>query len=186
MQRFLETAQPRVVALILAAILLLTIVLQASYLLWPQLRRFQTISESHNVLREAVTGSEDLNLQLTSARAELARLGRQLHGDMAGLPVNQVESYIIGRLQKVSWDTGVELISVRPGRGQQVQMFQENLFEVEIVAGYFDFFTWLQTIGHELGFIVVQQYEIRPMGKELAQPKLKINLTMVSYQMVQA
>ncbi|MCU7886113.1 MAG: hypothetical protein KZQ82_18130, partial [Candidatus Thiodiazotropha sp. (ex Lucinoma annulata)] len=113
-------------------------------------------------------------------------LAHQLHGDMAGLPAKQMESYIIGRLQKVSWETDVELISVKPGDGQRVQMFQESLFEVEIHAKYFNFFNWLQTIGRELGFIVVKKYEINTINKELSNPELKIVLTMVSYRVVES
>ena len=63
-------------------------------------------------------------------------------------------------------------------------MFQESLFEVELHAGYFDFFNWLQTIGQELGFIVVKKYDIQPQDNDLSDPKLKIVLTMVSYRMV--
>jgi hypothetical protein len=66
-----------------------------------------------------------------------------------------------------------------------MQMFQETLFEVEINAGYFNFFNWLQAIGHELGFIVVRKYEINVRDKELHDPKLQIALTMISYRRVQ-
>ncbi|RDH89957.1 MAG: hypothetical protein DIZ77_12145 [endosymbiont of Seepiophila jonesi] len=94
---------------------------------------------------------------------------------MAGLPAQQMESYIIGRLQKVSWETNVELVSVKPGDGQTVQMFQESLFEVELNAGYFDFFKWLQTIGRDLGFIVIKKYGIQPLGSELNGTYFRIN-----------
>ncbi|MDJ0806943.1 MAG: type 4a pilus biogenesis protein PilO [Gammaproteobacteria bacterium] len=186
MQDFFESAEPRVVAMVLGAIVLLIGVLQISYLLWPQLKAFNAVNESHAVLQSVVNSSEGLDQQLAKAQSEVQNLARQLHGDMAGLPAKQMESYIIGRLQKVSWDTGVELIRVKPGDGQKVQMFQESLFEVEIHATYFDFFTWLRTIGEELGYIVVKKYEIKPRGRELSDPKLGIVLTMVSYRMVQS
>ncbi len=149
-----------------------------------QIKDFNAVDKSHSVLQDVVNSSEGLDEQLGKADSEVQTLARQLHGDMAGLPAKQMESYIIGRLQKVSWDTGVELISVKPGDGQKVQMFQESLFEVELHAGYFDFFNWLQTIGQELGFIVVKKYDIQPQDNDLSDPKLKIVLTMVSYRMV--
>ena len=186
MQDFFETAEPRVVAMMLGAVVLLISAVQVTYLLWPQIKTFNAVNKSHSVLLGVVNNSDGLDQQLGKAQSEVERLARQLHGDMAGLPAKQMESYIIGRLQKVSWDTGVELISVKPGDGQKVQMFQESLFEVEIHAAYFDFFTWLQTLGQELGFIVVKKYDIQPQGSELSDPKLKIVLTMVSYRMVQA
>lgn len=186
MQDFIESAEPRIVAMLLGAVILLLGAIQVTYLLWPQLKAFNAVNESHRVLQSVVNSSEGLDQQLAKAQSEVQGLAKQLHGDMAGLPAQQMESYIIGRLQKVSWETGVELISVKPGDGQRVQMFQESLFEVEIHAAYFDFFTWLRTIGEELGFIVVKKYEIRPQGGEVSDPKLKIVLTMVSYRMVQS
>jgi len=185
MQSFIENAQPRVVGMLLAAIVLLVTAVQLTYLLWPQIKAFSALRESQLVLVNAVSSSDGLDQQLARAKSQVESLAHQLHGDMAGLPAKQMESYIIGRLQKVSWETDVELISVKPGNGKKVQMFQESLFEVEIHAGYPEFFNWLQTIGSELGFIVVKRYEIHPQGRELAAPELKIALTMVSYRMEQ-
>ncbi|MCU7839242.1 MAG: type 4a pilus biogenesis protein PilO [Candidatus Thiodiazotropha sp. (ex Troendleina suluensis)] len=186
MQEFLENAEPRVVRLILGSFVLLISAALVSYLLVPQIKAFNLVNKSHNVLLDVVNSSDGLDQQLTNATAEVEMLAHQLHGDMAGLPAKQMESYIIGRLQKVSWETDVELISVKPGDGQRVQMFQESLFEVEIHAKYFNFFNWLQTIGRELGFIVVKKYEINTINKELSNPELKIVLTMVSYRVVES
>ncbi len=140
MQDFFETAEPRLVAMLLGAMLLLIGAIQVTYLLWPQIKQFNAVSKSHAVLLGVVNNSEGLDQQLGKAQSEVQTLARQLHGDMAGLPAKQMESYIIGRLQKVSWDTGVELISVKPGDGQKVQMFQESLFDVELHAALFRFF----------------------------------------------
>ena len=185
MQDFLENVQPRVVAMLLAAVVLLIGMIELTYLVWPQFKTFKILNNSQQVLINAVTGSEGLEQQLSRVGSEVNSLTHRLHGDMAGLPAKQMESYIIGRLQNVSWDTDVELVSVKPDDGQQVQMFQESLFEVEIRATYFDFITWLRTIGRQLGFIVVKKYAIHPRGNDLSNPMLSIALTMVSYRMVQ-
>ena len=72
-----------------------------------------------------------------------------------------------------------------PGKGKQVQSFQETLFDVRINASYFDFFKWLQRINQELGYIVVKRFEISPLGRQDAsKPELNITLTLVSYRMV--
>ena len=109
--------------------------------------------------------------------AQVAKLSRELHGDMASLPERQMESFVIGRLQKVSWTTDVELISVEPGRGSQVQNFRESLFEVKLNAHYHDFFAWLQIVNDELGYVVVKKFDIRPNERN--------SLTLVSYRMEQ-
>lgn len=184
MNDYLENADPRTLALGLGAIVLLACLIQVIYLLWPQLQRYNELAASHSVLLGAANSEAGLLQELQSSSSRVEGLERNLHGDMAGLPVEQMESYIIGRLQKVSWETNVELISVKPGIGQQVQMYQESLFDIQIHARYHDFFSWLNTIGHELGFIVVKRYRIHPQGKELTDPVLDITLTMVSYRIV--
>jgi hypothetical protein len=185
MNDFLETSEPRTVAMMLAAVVLLASAVLITYILWPQIKAFSSVNGSHNLMLSTVNGSDDLEHQIAKVKTEVDSMAHQLHGDMAKLPAKQLESYIIGRLQKISWETDVELISVKPDVGQRVQMFQESLFDVEINAGYFDFFNWLQAISRELGFIVVKKYEINVQDKALQNPKLKITLTMVSYRRVQ-
>lgn len=186
MDQFLENAQPRTLMIGLAAIVLLACLVQVTHLLWPEIQRYRELSNSHRLLVGAANSGDGLLQELVRTRAEVETLQRELHGDMAGLPVKQMESYIIGRLQKVSWETDVELISVKPNLGEQVQTFQESLFEIEIHARYRDFYAWLQTIGRELGFIVVKRFRIHPREQDAPDPMLDITLTMVSYRMVKA
>lgn len=186
MQDFIENAQPRIVAMMLVGVVFLILAVEVTYLLWPQVKSYRNLYTSHEVLQQAVSNSESLSKQLEKINADVENLSRQLHGDMAQLPEKQMESFVIGRLQKVSWDTDVELVSVQPGNGNQVQNFRESLFEVKLTAGYHDFFKWLQIINLELGYIVVKKFEISPDEREiLKNPKLSLLLTLVSYRMEQ-
>ena len=184
MQDFFENAQPRVVAMMLVGIVLLITMVEVTYLLWPQVKTYRELYSSHQVLEQAVAGNESLNSQLENIESEVQDLSHQLHGDMAELPVKQMESFVIGRLQKLSWAADVELVSVQPGSGKQVQNFRERLFEVKLIARYHDFFEWLQIVNHELGYIVVKKFEISPDDQEMLEnPKLNLLLTLVSYRM---
>ncbi|MCP4982691.1 MAG: type 4a pilus biogenesis protein PilO [Gammaproteobacteria bacterium] len=186
MQDFIENLQPRVVAMMMIGIVLLVSAFEVMYLLWPQIKSFRELHASHQVLQQAVGSNDSLSSQLQNIDAEVKELSRELHGDMAQLPVKQMESFVIGRLQKVSWATDVELVSVQPGRGKQVQNFQERLFEVKLSAHYHDFFEWLQIVNQELGYIVVKKFEIAPGGgKASKDPWLNLVLTLVSYRMEQ-
>lgn len=187
MQDFFENAEPRVVAMLLIGIVVLVSLVEFTYLLWPQVKSFRQLSSSHEVLELAAASNDSLSDQLQRIDTEVQALSRELHGDMARLPVKQMESFVIGRLQKVSWATDVELLSVQPGSGKQVQNFRESLFEVKLNARYHDFFEWLQTVNDELGYIVVKQFEIRSEdGNTLNNPRLTLQLTLVSYRMEQA
>ena len=186
MQDFIENADPRSVLMMLIGVVLLVAAVEVTYLLWPQIKQFRELHASHQLLKQAATSNDSLGDQLKKIDAEVQDLSRQLHGDMARLPARQMESFVIGRLQKVSWATEVELISVQPGSGKQVQNFRESLFEVRLNARYHDFFEWLQTVNDELGYIVVKKFEIRQDQNDvLANPELSLALTLVSYRMVQ-
>ena len=184
MDDLIEQAEPRVIASLLIAVVLLAATAQVLYLLWPQIKEFRQLSQSHQLLNQAAQSNLGLEQQLKTTQAEIDNLSHQLHGDMAGLPDNQMESYIIGRLQKISWQTDVELASVIPGQGKRVQLFQETLFDVTIHGQYFNFFKWLQMINNDLGYIVVKKFDIRPQGgRGKSEPELAITLTLVSYRM---
>lgn len=186
MQDFFENARPRVVAMALIAIVLLVAAAEITYLLWPQVKNYKDLYTSHNVLEQAIGKSESLSSQLERIKNDVQRLSRQLHGDMAQLPEKEMESFVIGRLQKVSWATDVELVSVQPGKGKRVQNLRESLYEVKLTAGYHDFFEWLQIVNDELGYIVVKKFEISPDDRvAMRNPKLSLFLTLVSYRIEQ-
>lgn len=186
MNDLLQNSEPRVITGMLVIVVLLVSTIQIMYLLWPQLKEYRKLNDSYQILQSAAGSSSGLQLQLQQTGQEVKELSYKLHGDMAGLPDNQMESYIIGRLQKVSWQTDVELASVIPSKGTKVQMFQETLFDVNVNARYFDFFKWLKTINDELGYVVVKKFEINPQSNQgEVDPKLNITLTLVSYRMVQ-
>jgi len=183
MMHYLEGMQPRVVAIMIIGIVSLVLLSEFTYLLWPQVKSYRKLDASYTMLEQSVSNNKSLTSQLQTIETEVNALSRQLHGDMAQLPVKQMESFVIGRLQKVSWETDVELVSVQPGSGGQVQNFREQLFEVKLSAHYHDFFEWLQIINDELGYIVVKKFEIRPDDRDqLENPKLSLVLTLVSYR----
>ncbi len=184
MQDFFESADPRFVGLMLVMIVVLISIIEGMYLVMPQVKQYRALHSSHALLEHTTVNSSSLSQQVEEVNNEVNQLSRELHGDMARLPARQMESFVIGRLQKVSWATDVELISVQPGRGRQVQNFRESLFEVRLRAGYHDFFEWLQVVKHELGYIVVKRFEINHSDNEIVDdPKLNLSLTLVSYRL---
>jgi Tfp pilus assembly protein PilO len=183
MMSYFENYQPRTVAVLIIAVVSLMLVAEITYLLLPQIKSYRKLDASNAMLEQAVGHNDSLSNQLQRIDSEVKILSRQLHGDMAQLPVKQMESFVIGRLQKVSWETDVELVSVQPGSGGQVQNFREQIFEVKLSAHYHDFFEWLQIINDELGYIVVKKFEIRPDDRDnLHNPRLSLQLTLVSYR----
>jgi hypothetical protein len=101
---------------------------------------------------------------------------------MVNTPENEMESFIIGRLQTISWSNNIELLRVTPGNGTTVRMFEEVLFDVVIAGDYFDIYNWLQSLDDELGFVVVKQFDLRPVPGNMDDGRLNANFTIVSYR----
>ena len=101
---------------------------------------------------------------------------------MIDLPDNQMESFVIGQLQGISWRNKIELLGVRPGKGSLIETLEEILFDVEIAGDYFDLYAWLQELDDQLGFIVIKSFSIHPHDTSLNGQRLIAKLTIVSYR----
>ena len=178
----LDNADPRQLRLAAAGILLLLAAALFVYVLLPQIKSYRTATENRQVLRKAAQAGEAVSAQLTTLKEEIGTLERRLHGDTANLPPRQLESFVIGRLQNISWSNDVELVGVQPRIGDRVQMFTESLFEIELYGSYRGLFSWLAEVGDDLGFVVIKEYQMRPAEDQPKNPRLHVELTLASYR----
>ncbi len=184
MHKLLMETEPRVLVLLMAASALLVIAALGSYVIWPEFRDFRKSMGTLSVLREVTSRGDDLERQMSLLKTSVDRLNRELHGDMVNTPAKEMESFIIGRLQTISWRNNVELLRVTPGQGSTVRVFEEVLFDVSISGDYFDIFNWLQSLDDELGFVVVKRFALQPDSGSDSGETLKANFTIVSYREV--
>ncbi len=149
----------------------------------PQWRAYQQARDSLVTLDASTASGLDLDAQLSAMGEEINGLERTLHGDTSDLPIKQVEAFVIGRLQTISWRNRVELIGVQPREGAEVGEFRELIFDVDLRGNYFDLFSWLKTVSAELGFIVIKRFEMSPISISAGdEPELLLQLTMASYR----
>lgn len=151
----------------------------------PQAKALAAANNEVRVLEEAAADSAKLEQHLQSLHTRIEDLRYRLHGDMANLPVEQVEAFIIGRLQRISWGNDVELVSVEPGNGDRVQIFQEILFNVQLAGQYDDLYRWLWDAREELGFVVVKEYSLSRQDSDDDRPVLVAELSLASYRAVE-
>ena len=138
-------------------------------------------------MSETTENSAGLDAQLANLRTTVDVLERELHGDMANLPMKQMEAFIIGRLQSISWRNDIQLVGVAPSDGGLSGEFSELLFDVELHGRYLDMFAWLEGVRGDLGFVVIKQFEMAPMSQnDMEEPELRVNLTMASFRRVEA
>jgi hypothetical protein len=150
--------------------------------LLPGAKAYRSATKAVTVLENAQKNDADLEQQLQEREASIEKLKYRLHGDMANMPLKQVESYVIGRLQKISWRNDVDLISVEPASGQPVQTFSELLFNIELVGEYDNIYRWLWDAKNELGFVVVKEYGMRRRDNVDDNPRLLTNVSLASYR----
>jgi hypothetical protein len=167
-------------ALLGIGLVVTSIAISAAFL--PKVKEYRAAARAVTVLEEAKENTADLEQQLEERYAKIEDLKFQLHGDMANLPLKQVESYVIGRLQKISWRNDVDLVSVEPALGQQVQIFSEMLFNIELIGEYDDIYRWLWDAKNELGFVVVKEYAMSRRDNVDDNPKLLAEVSLASYR----
>ena len=179
--RSLEPRQLRLAGLGLVGLLFVGLL---AYLVVPEWRQYRGSASTLQLLKTGLAGTTDLDSQLAALRKQVDDLGHTLHGDASNLPPNQMEAFVIGRLQTISWRNSLVLVRVEPREGEPVADFRELIFDVVLQGSYADFYAWLGEIGAELGFIVVKSFEIKDAGQQPADGvnRLEVNLTVAAYR----
>lgn len=170
--------------LLLGAGLIVTVTFVAG-LIVPKAKALQALQRQINVLQEASLDGPELKVHLLARQQRIDDLEYRLNGDMANLPIRQMEAYIIGRLQRISWDNSIELVSVEPGTGERLQIFQEMLFNVRLSGHYADLHQWLWQARQELGFVVIKEFSLKRQNNVDVDPLLLATLTLASYRAVE-
>ncbi len=185
MRALLEKISPRELRLILGGLgaVLIAALIVGQFV--PAMKSLLAARNDVQVLRAASQDSAELEQHMRAENQRIEDLRYRLYGDMADLPLKQVEAYIIGRLQEISWGAQVDLVSVEPVTGERVQIFQEMLFNVELVGHYEDLYRWLWDVRTELGYVVIKEYGLTRQDDDDEQPLLVANLSLASYRAVQ-
>jgi Tfp pilus assembly protein PilO len=185
MEAILQRVPPRTVVLLMSALALTLVIALVSYVVWPQARAYRESLATLRLLEGVAAKGDSLQGEMSRLQDRVDTLNRQLHGDMVDLPKNQMESFVIGRLQEISWRNHVELLSVTPGLGDKVQVFEEVTFNVRVSGDYFDLYQWLQDLREELGYVVVQQFKLAAGPPADTARRVVATFTIVSYREAQ-
>lgn len=185
MNGILAKISPRELRLLLIGTGCIVTAVVAVAFVMPEWKALRAVNETLAVLEDAAVDRDQLDERLDERRAMIDEMRYRLHGDMANLPARQVEAFIIGRLQKLSWSNDVQLVSVEPMAGERVDVFQETLFNVRLVGRYLDLYRWLWEARSELGFVVVKQFDLSRTSDDDTDPLLVANLSLASYRPVE-
>ncbi|MGB5276371.1 MAG: type 4a pilus biogenesis protein PilO [Gammaproteobacteria bacterium] len=176
--------EPRSLQLILALVAAVVVTGTALYMIKPQYLEYRERRASYEMLQNQIDDPAQLQQAIDQQRKHIGELRLQLHGEAGNMPVNEMESYLVGRLQELAWNAGIELVGVRPGTAKRIIEFEEISFEVEVAGEYKNLYRWLDNIGDALGFMLVTNYEIRLSSRKSNTTELNMHVTIVFYRAV--
>lgn len=185
MQALLDQLDRRSLVLVLVGVLSIVVALLGSRLIAPEFKAYKKEKRSLEIIGRLRGGQQDASGEIARLRGEVDRLSHQMHGTLPDMPLKQLEVYIMGQLQTISWENNVELVSVKPGLNQNILVFQEISLAVDVQGKYHDIHRWLWSLGNQLGFMVVKQFEITPTSFEEPNPDLKLRSNIVFYREVE-
>ena len=180
-ERLFELDDRRFYGLVGSAVLLVVAAV-LSFVLLPQIKNYQLQQKTRASLPAIPNADFDFPQLLNERGLEIEKRAKLLHGDMANLPLREIEAFVIDRVQGIAWNHDVVLEGVKPEGGDSIDSFKEILFKLEISGQYEDLFAWLHELKEELGFIVIKEYEMTRVTKTNVNPVLNVRLTIASYR----
>ncbi len=182
MQDLLNKLDNRQLALIGLSATILVLAALVTYGFMPKTQELRAALEARNVMMQVALNEAGSEAEIVRLSDELKTLRHRLQGDMANLPLRQMEAFIIGRLQSISWRNDITLVGVEPAVGESVEMYREVLFRVELSGDYFDLLDWLADVSAELGFVVIKEFQLNVAEARPKDPRLTTRLLIAAYR----
>ncbi len=168
--------------LILTIMVFTVTTLVFTYLVFPKIKIYLAVAKTETVLNKVVDSGAPLDNEINGLRRDIDLLQRRLHGDMASLPVKEIEAYVVGKLQQISWQNDIQLVGIEPSAGATIATFHEILFRVTLAGEHLNMYRWLREVSSELGFVLVKKFAMQPMEDRAQNPRLSVELTMATYR----
>ena len=184
MLKILNKLAPRQLLLLVWGMVLLVSAALVSNMLVPKVKSYNRVSNSLVMLEGVVSSGKNLSNELFDMRQKVETVQRRLHGDIADFPLERLEAHVIEKLQSISWNHNIQLLSVTPGIGDTVEEFREIVFEINISGDYFDLYSWLLQLADELGFIIIRQFDINSNKSRPNDNQLVMRISMVAYRAI--
>lgn len=176
-----QHVQPRMFAILLISMLLLTCVAGYLYVLKQPVKALGQSKQALQLLETEVYTGVSLQNQIEAFEAQVQKLNISLRGTGQRLPESQMIAFVIGQLDSIAEQHAVKLISVKPGSTESIFTFKELPFNVELEGSYLSLYQWLYQVEKQLGPIVIKQYEISAVADSTQR---QMRLVIAAYQFI--
>lgn len=178
MDRFIQSTEPRMIAILLAAILALTLLASYLYLFKQPMSTLAQKQQTLTLLKAEVERDMPLGQQIEELEKQVTDIKKLINASGQKLPQNQMIAYVIGQLDVIAANHQVQLVSVNPGTASKMFMFEELPFNIEIKGSYFDLYNWLKEVEVKLGPMVIKSFSLTADGQTGMR---RMNTVIVSY-----
>jgi len=185
MMKYLNQIEPRRVPLFAGGFFFLAAAALLTYLVFPQYKARRAAVRERAQLEVVVEAGRAVSAERAQLHADVEQLELGLSGGADALRVQDLEAFVIGRVQETAWRRDLELVSVQPVAGKQIGTVQETLFELELAGGYADLTTWLEDVHAALASAVVRELALTPVEGDGSDPRLRAAVSMAAYRRVQ-
>jgi Tfp pilus assembly protein PilO len=181
LEPLLRGVRPESLLAAMAALAGLTLLAGYLYVLRPSIQSLAALEsgDSRATLDSLQLEFAENAAAITTSEAELTTLRSRLFAGPADLPPEKAESYIVDRLNRISGNHAIALLSVRPGEAKRVLMFDELLYEVEVEGEFFSLVAWLRELEQELRPLVVNEFDMKPQARGA---RVGMKLRLASYR----
>lgn len=157
---FIKNTEPRIIVLLLASILILTLLASYLYLFKKPVQLLKKNEQTLRMLKTEIDRNMPIGQMIEDLEQQEADINRLVNASGQQLPQNQMIAYVIGQLDVIAARNNVQLVSVSPGKASEIFMFEELPFSIEVTGSYFDLYNWLKKVEEKLGPMVVKSFNI--------------------------
>lgn len=160
---FLRSLDPRVLPLVFGALAVGGVLLALQLGLRPAWSEYSALRGRHETVKasfDALDAQAGVTLAELDARVEALR--RDLYGDAASVPREELEAFVVNTLDDVSASHGVTLLGIAPDEPERALMFEELPYAVDVRGSYFAIHRWLYEVESALRPMVVKRFELAP------------------------
>ena len=168
----------------IVGVISIVIISLSIYGLKPQLKEYTVLNSGLMKLERIVNNDNNVAGNINKLSQEIELVKHKIKGGMVDLPEKEMEAYILGVLQNISWNHNVKLVGVKPSQGSEIHIFQEMLFDVKLSGDYFDLYQWFLALRKDLGFIVIKNMNMNPIREQSNEVPLLMNLTIATYKSI--
>ena len=147
-------------------------------------RTIQTLTQEINKIDQEIRAAEEIVKNKTKFQDELNYVSDRLKAALEYLPTDLMAQDILRQMYEEARNSGVKLVSVRPGNTQKQEFYEQISLTVELEGGYSQLTLFLSYISKLKRIIRIKSFELTTKQVEDNIPVLGLKGQLVAYRYV--